>query len=91
MILVLLDLAATLTVRDEVKRKVVKLRSVRLAGVRFRNIRAAIGEQPDVADANVGVKLLRHFKIVTDFPQRAVWLQPRRKGPAGETNARVRL
>jgi predicted aspartyl protease len=61
-----------------VKRKVVTLKSVRIAGVTFRNVRAAIAEQPNAADANVGVKLLRHFRIVTDFPQKAVWLQPRR-------------
>jgi hypothetical protein len=62
----------------EVERGVVVLKSVRLGGVRFRNVRAAIDEQPEAADANVGVKLLRRFRIVTDFPQRALWLQPRR-------------
>jgi predicted aspartyl protease len=67
----------------EVKRKIVTLRSVRLAGVVFRNVRAAIDEQPNAADANIGVKLLRHFRIVTDFPQRAVWLLPRRRSPGG--------
>jgi predicted aspartyl protease len=67
----------------EVKRKIVTLRSVRLAGVVFRNVRAAINDQPNAADANIGVKLLRHFRIVTDFPQRAVWLLPRRGSPGG--------
>lgn len=62
----------------EVKRHIVILKSVRLAGVRFRNVRAAIDDQPGASDANVGVKLLRRFRIITDFPQRAVWLQPRR-------------
>lgn len=61
-----------------VKRRVVTLRSVRIAGVTFRNVRAAIDEQPNAADANVGVKLLRRFRIVTDFPHKAVWLRPRR-------------
>lgn len=70
----------------EVTRKIVTLRSVRLGGVTFRNVRAAIDEQPNAADANVGVKLLRRFRIVTDFPQKAVWLQPRRKGPPGGSN-----
>jgi predicted aspartyl protease len=63
----------------EIERKVLTIRSVRLAGMTFRNVRAAIDEQANAADANVGVKLLRHFRIVTDFPQRAVWLQVRRK------------
>ncbi len=61
-----------------VERQVVTLKSVRLAGVTFRNVRAAIDEQPNAADANVGVKLLRRFRIVTDFAQRSIWLQPRR-------------
>jgi hypothetical protein len=54
------------------------LKSVRIAGVTFHNVRAAIDEQPNAADANVGVKLLRQFRIVTDFPAKAVWLEPRR-------------
>lgn len=70
----------------EVVRPIVTLRSVRLGGVRFRNVRAAIDEQPDAADANVGVKLLRRFRIVTDFPQKAVWLQPRRATGSGVPN-----
>lgn len=61
-----------------VKRRVVTLKAVQLAGVTFHNVRAAIDEQPNAADANVGVKLLRRFRIVTDFPQKSVWLQPRR-------------
>lgn len=61
-----------------VKRKVVTLKSVRIAGVIFRNVRAAIADQPNAADANVGVKLLRRFRIVTDFPAKTVWLEPRR-------------
>lgn len=67
----------------EVERRIVLLRSVRLGGVRFRNVRAAIDDQPNAAAANVGVKLLRRFQIVTDFPQRAVWLQPRRRAAGG--------
>lgn len=70
----------------EVERPIVTLRSVRLGGVRFRNVRAAIDEQPDAADANVGVKLLRRFRIVTDFPQKAVWLQPHRLHGPGAPN-----
>lgn len=62
----------------QVQRKIVTLRTVRLAGVTFHHVRAAIDEQENAADANVGVKLLRHFRIISDFAQRAVWLQPRR-------------
>jgi predicted aspartyl protease len=58
--------------------KIVTLKSVRIAGVTFRNVRAAIDEQSNAADANIGVKLLRRFRITTDFAQKAVWLEPRR-------------
>jgi predicted aspartyl protease len=70
----------------EIERPIVVLRSVRLGGMRFRNVRAAIDHQPEAADANVGVKLLRRFRIVTDFPQKAVWLQPRRPQSRGASN-----
>jgi predicted aspartyl protease len=62
----------------EVQRRIVTIRSIRIAGVTFRNVRAAIDEQPNASDANVGVKLLRRFHITTDFSQKAVWLKPRR-------------
>ncbi len=65
----------------EVQRRVVTIRSIRIAGVTFRNVRAAIDEQANAGDVNVGVKLLRRFRIVTDFAQKAVWLQPRRHTP----------
>ena len=61
----------------EVKRRIVTVNTIQVAGVKFRNVRAAIDEQSNAADANIGVKLLRRFRIVTDFKQRAVWLQSR--------------
>lgn len=61
----------------KVKRDVVVLKTLKLAGVTFRDVRATIDAQPNAADANIGVKLLRHFRIVTDFARKAVWLQPR--------------
>jgi hypothetical protein len=61
-----------------VDRRIVTLRAIRVAGMTFRNVRAAIDEQPNAVDANIGVKLLRRFHIVTDYSQRAVWLRPRR-------------
>lgn len=61
----------------EVKRRIVILRKVRIGAMTFRNVRAAIDDQPNAADANIGVKLLRRFRIVTDFAQKSVWLQPR--------------
>jgi predicted aspartyl protease len=61
-----------------VHRKIVTLKSVRIAGLTFRNVRAAIDEQSNAADANIGVRLLRRFRITTDFARKAVWLEPRR-------------
>ena len=45
-----------------------------IAGETFRNIRAHVSDGMQVP-ANVGVGLLRNFLIVTDFPNRRVWLQ----------------
>lgn len=61
----------------KVRREVVVLKTVTLAGVTFHNVRATIDAQPHAADANIGVRLLRHFRIVTDFGQKTVWLKPR--------------
>jgi predicted aspartyl protease len=59
-----------------VTRQVVVLRSLELAGRRFESVRAAIDAQDSASAVNVGVSLLRHFLITTDFAGRAVWLQP---------------
>ena len=61
----------------EVTREIVTLRSLELAGRRFESVRAAIDPQPSASDLNIGVALLRHFVITTDFAARAVWLDAR--------------
>jgi len=38
-----------------------------------------IDAQPSAADLNVGISVLRHFLITTDFAAHAVWLEPRTK------------
>jgi len=60
----------------KVHRPVVVLKTLKLAGVTFRDVRATVDAQPNAAAANIGVKLLRRFAIVTDFAQKSVWLQP---------------
>ena len=60
----------------EVARQVITLRSLEVAGRRFEDIAAAIDAQPSASDVNVGVALLRHFRITTDFANHAVWLEP---------------
>jgi hypothetical protein len=54
------------------------LRALDLGGHRFINVPVAIDASPTAADANIGVRLLRHFGIVTDFAARSLWLDFRR-------------
>ncbi len=53
------------------------LASLDLAGVRFTDLPVAIDASPTASDANIGVRLLRRFTIVTDFAARSVWLDRR--------------
>lgn len=45
-----------------------------IAGHPFRAVRAHVSPAADGADLNVGLRILRHFRMVIDFPGRAVWL-----------------
>jgi hypothetical protein len=56
---------------------IVVLRNLRLAGREFRDVPAAIDPGESASDINIGTSILRHFVITTDFPERAVWLEPR--------------
>jgi hypothetical protein len=53
------------------------VRSLDIAGVRFPDVPVAIDASPTASDANIGVHLLHHFGIVTDFAARSVWLDYR--------------
>jgi len=55
---------------------VVVLRELRVAGRTFRNVRAVIDPGASASDLNIGTSILRHFHIVTDFPNRSIWLEP---------------
>lgn len=61
----------------EATRQVVILKSLVVAGHEFKDVPAALDAHPNTSDLNVGVSILRHFRITTDFVQRAVWLEPR--------------
>jgi predicted aspartyl protease len=61
----------------EATRRVVVLRSMEVAGRRFNRITAAIDPQSSASDVNIGVSILRHFLITTDFADHAVWLASR--------------
>jgi predicted aspartyl protease len=55
-------------------RQTFKLKSLELAGQVFTNVTAAIDAQPSASDVNIGLNILRHFVITTDFANHAVWL-----------------
>jgi hypothetical protein len=57
-------------------RDIVLVKEIRVAGVPFRNVRAAVDDQPNANDLNIGTSILKHFLITTDFRGRAVWLKP---------------
>jgi hypothetical protein len=61
----------------EIVRDLVTLTAVEVAGVRFENVGAAIDTTPTAMDANVGVRLLRNFRMTVDFAENAIWLEPR--------------
>lgn len=57
-------------------RDIVVLRTLSVGGRDFRDVRAAIDPGATASDLNLGTSILRHFVITTDFPNRAVWLEP---------------
>lgn len=61
----------------EVVRDLVVLKALEVAGVTFNDVPAAIDRTDTAADVNIGVRILRHFRITTDFAENAVWLEPR--------------
>ncbi len=50
------------------------LRDFAVAGTHFADLPVAIDASPTASDANIGVRLLRRFGLVTDFTARSVWL-----------------
>lgn len=58
-------------------RQVVTLRVLDVAGRRFHNVKAAIDPQPSASEVNIGVSVLRHFRITTDYLNHLVWLDRR--------------
>lgn len=60
----------------EVVRDLLVLKTLEVAGQTFRDVPAAIDRTDTAADVNVGVRVLRHFRITTDFAQNLVWLEP---------------
>jgi hypothetical protein len=61
----------------EITRQFIVLRSLEVAGRSFADVSASIDPQSSASDVNIGVAILRHFWITTDFSNHAVWLDPR--------------
>jgi len=61
----------------ETRRKVFTLHSLELGGQTLHEVAAAVDERPSASDLNVGISVLRHFIVTSDFAARAVWLEPR--------------
>lgn len=59
-----------------IERDLVRLPVLEVAGRRFRNVTAAIDDQPSHNDLNIGTAILKHFLITADFGGRTVWLAP---------------
>jgi predicted aspartyl protease len=62
----------------EARRQVFRLRTLEVAGQVLANVEAAIDPNPSASDVNIGVSVLRHFRITTDYSRHVVWLEPRR-------------
>jgi predicted aspartyl protease len=62
----------------EARRQVFRLRALEVAGLVLGDVEAAIDPNDSASDLNIGVSVLRHFRITTDFAQHAVWLDPRK-------------
>ncbi|MFN7054614.1 aspartyl protease family protein [Hyphomonas sp.] len=61
-----------------VQRRLVRVDSLSIAGETFHNLTAAVNPGTDGAELNVGVSVLRHFRMVIDFPGGEVWLEAKR-------------
>jgi Aspartyl protease len=62
----------------ETSRQTLKIRSLEVAGISFADLDAAIDAQPSATDVNIGVDVLRHFLITSDFANHLLWLEKRR-------------
>lgn len=59
-----------------VRRRIVRIGLLEVAGRAVSVGEAAVEPSDQAADATIGIDVLRHFRIVSDFAGRAVWLDP---------------
>ena len=57
-----------------VARDSIVLKSLAIAGKTFPNVVAAVDRTGSASTMNVGVALLRRFRITVDYAQHALWL-----------------
>jgi predicted aspartyl protease len=57
-------------------RDLVRIDALEVAGRTFRDVEAAVDDQPNGNDLNIGTSILKNFLITTDFAARSVWLAP---------------
>jgi predicted aspartyl protease len=62
----------------ETQRTSFELRTLELAGRTLENVAASIDSGDSATELNVGISVLRHFMVTTDFRAHALWLEPRR-------------
>lgn len=60
-----------------VERTLVRIDSLTIGSTTLRGLTGAVSPSSDGAEMNVGVSVLRGFRMVIDFPQDRVWLEPR--------------
>ncbi|GAB4520187.1 MAG: hypothetical protein Kow00133_06470 [Amphiplicatus sp.] len=61
----------------EIARDIVVLKTLEIAGETFTDVPAAIDPTENAADVNVGVRILRRFRMTVDFAENALWVEPR--------------
>lgn len=61
-----------------VERTLVSVPALEIGGHSLTGLTAAVGPKADGADANIGVSILREFRIVADFAGNRIWLEPLR-------------
>ncbi|MEZ6011171.1 MAG: aspartyl protease family protein [Hyphomonas sp.] len=59
-----------------VEHTLVRIETLSLGGMELHDLVAAVGESSDAVDVNIGTSVWREFRLVIDFPQNKVWLEP---------------
>lgn len=61
----------------DVERTLVRIETLEIGGLTLKDVTAAVSPHEKGADANVGVSVLRNFRIVVDYEGNRIWLEPR--------------